>query len=61
MTPRDEAKISQLNAKIEKTEEEIKKLEAMKANYQSQKNTILQNVYKLILKKQYKPCLMERK
>ena len=46
MTPRDEAKISQLNAKIEKTEEEIKKLEAMKANYQNQKNTILQKVYK---------------
>ena len=36
MTPRDEAKLAQLNAKIEKTEEEIKKLEAMKANYQSQ-------------------------
>lgn len=46
MTQRDEAKIAQLNAKIEKTEEEIKKLEAMKANYQSQKNTILQKVYK---------------
>lgn len=46
MTPRDEAKISQLNAKIAKVDEEIKKLEAMKANYQSQKNTILQKVYK---------------
>lgn len=42
MTPRDEAKIAQLDAKIAKIEEEIKKLEAMKANYQSQKNTILQ-------------------
>ena len=36
MTQRDEAKIAQLNAKIAKTEE-IKKLEAMKANYQSKK------------------------
>ena len=46
MTQREEAKISQLNAKIAKVDEEIKKLEAMKANYQSQKNTILQKVYK---------------
>ena len=46
MTPRDEAKIAQLNAKIDKVDEEIKKIEAMKANYQSQKNTILQKVYK---------------
>ena len=46
MTPRDEAKIAQLNEKIAKTEEEIKKLEAMKANYQSQKNTIIKGVYK---------------
>ena len=46
MTPLDEAKIAQLNAKIAKTEEEIKKLEAVKANLQSQKNTILQKVYK---------------
>ena len=46
MTPRDEAKIAQIDAKIAKVEEEIKKLEAMKANYQSQKNTILQKVYK---------------
>lgn len=46
MTPRDEAKIAQLDAKIAKVEEEIKKLEVMKANYQSQKNTILQKVYK---------------
>ena len=46
MTPREEAKISQINAKIAKVDEEIKKLEAMKANYQSQKNTILQKVYK---------------
>ena len=46
MTLRDEAKIAQLNAKIAKTEEEIKKLEAMKAKYQSQKNTIIQGVYK---------------
>ena len=37
MTPRDEAKLAQLNAKIEKIEEEIKKLEAMKANYKSKK------------------------
>ena len=33
MTPRDEGKIAQLNAKIDKVDEEIKKLEAMKANY----------------------------
>lgn len=46
MTQRDEAKLAQLNAKIAKVDEEIKKLEAMKANYQSQKNTILQKVYK---------------
>jgi len=46
MTLRDEAKIAQLNSKIAKVDEEIKKLEAVKANYQSQKNTILQKVYK---------------
>ena len=42
MTPRDEAKLAQINKKIENTEKEIKKLEAIKSNYQSQKNTILQ-------------------
>ena len=46
MTPRDEAKIAKLNAKIAEVDEEIKKLEAMKANLQSQKNTTLQKVYK---------------
>ena len=42
MTPRDEEKIAQLNAKIAKVNEEIKKLEAVKANLHSQKNTISQ-------------------
>jgi len=46
MTPRDEAQVKQLNAKIEKVNEEIKKLEKVKANLQSQKNTIIQGVYK---------------
>lgn len=46
MTPRDEAQVKQLNAKIEKVNEEIKKLEIVKANLQSQKNTIIQGVYK---------------
>ncbi len=44
MTARDKAKIAQLDAKLEHVEEEIKKLEIVKANLQSQKNTILQKV-----------------
>ena len=46
MTTRDEAKLKQLDAKIEKVNEEINKLEKVKANFQSQKNTIIQGVYK---------------
>ena len=46
MTPRDEAKLKQLEAKIKNVDEDIKKLEIVKANYQSQKNTIIQGVYK---------------
>ena len=46
MTARDKAKIAQINAKLEHVEEEIKKLEIIKANLQSQKNTIIQGVYK---------------
>ena len=46
MTARDEAQVKQLNAKIEKVNEEIEKLEKVKANLQSQKNTIIQGVYK---------------
>ena len=46
MTPRDEAKLKQLDAKIKKVNEEIKKLEKVKVNLQSQKNTIIQGVYK---------------
>ena len=42
MNLRDEAKIEQLDAKIAKVDEEIKRLEIVKANLQSQKNTILQ-------------------
>ena len=46
MTQRDEAKLKQLDAKIDKINEDIEKLEKAKANFQSQKNTILQRVYK---------------
>ena len=46
MTQRDEAKLKQLDAKIKHVDEEIKKLEIVKANFQSQKNTIIQGVYK---------------
>ena len=46
MTPRDEAKLKQLDAKIDKINEDIEKLEKAKANLQSQKNTIIQGVYK---------------
>lgn len=46
MTQRDEAKLKQLDAKIDKINEDIKKLEKAKANFQSQKNTIIQGVYK---------------
>lgn len=46
MTQREEAKLKQLDAKIKNVDEEIKKLEIVKANLQSQKNTILQRVYK---------------
>ena len=46
MTARDEAKLKQLDAKIKKVNEEIEKLEKVKANLQSQKNTIIQGVYK---------------
>lgn len=46
MTQRDEAKLKQLDAKIKKVNEDIKKLEKAKANFQSQKNTIIQGVYK---------------
>ena len=46
MTARDEANLKQIDAKIEQTEQELKKLEIVKANLQSQKNTILQRVYK---------------
>lgn len=46
MTARDEAKLAQINAKLEHVEEELKRLEIVKANYQSQKNTIIQGVYK---------------
>ena len=42
MTARDKAKLAQINAKLEHVEEELKKLEIVKANLQSQKNTILQ-------------------
>ena len=42
MNLRDEAKIAQLDAKIAKVDEEMKRLEIVKANLQSQKNTILQ-------------------
>ena len=42
MTARDEAQVKQLNAKIEKVNEEIDKLEKVKANLQSQKNKIIQ-------------------
>lgn len=46
MTIREEAKIKQLDAKIKNVDEEIKKLEIVKTNLQSQKNTIIQGVYK---------------
>ena len=46
MTQRDEAKLKQLDAKIDKINEDIEKLEKAKANLQSQKNTIIQGVYK---------------
>ena len=46
MTQRDEAKLKQLDAKIDKINEDIKKLEKAKANFHSQKNTIIQGVYK---------------
>jgi len=46
MTQREEAKLKQLDAKIKNVDEEIKKLEIVKSNLQSQKNTIIQGVYK---------------
>lgn len=46
MTTREEAKLKQLDAKIKNVDEEIKKLEIVKSNLQSQKNTIIQGVYK---------------
>lgn len=42
MTAREKAKLAQINEKIKQTDEEIKKLEIVKVNLQSQKNTILQ-------------------
>lgn len=42
MTLREEANLKQLDAKIENVDKEIKKLEIVKANLQSQKNTIIQ-------------------
>ena len=42
MTARDEAQVKQLNAKIEKVNEEIEKLEKARAVFQSQKNKIIQ-------------------
>ena len=46
MTARDEAKLKQIDSKLEHVEQELKKLEIVKANLQSQKNTIIQGVYK---------------
>ena len=46
MTARDEAKLKQIEEKIKNVDEELKKLEIVKANLQSQKNTIIQGVYK---------------
>ena len=42
MTLREKAKVAQIDEKIKQTDEEIKKLEIVKVNLQSQKNTILQ-------------------
>lgn len=42
MTARDESKLKQIEAKIKNVDEELKKLEIVKANLQSQKNTIIQ-------------------
>ena len=42
MTPRQEAMIKQLDAQIVHTDKEIKKLEKVKANLLSRKNTITQ-------------------
>ena len=44
MTLREKAKVAQIDEKIKQTDEEIKKLEIVKVNLQSQKNTILQKV-----------------